>query len=140
MGGPATRPAEEKGQLVDGLLDTVVVVDLLRGYAPASQWITSQNLTFGVTRFVWLEVVRGCPNKRVLHGATQLLNRFDLVAIIPEDVDWALDKLTLYTLSHNIDPFDCLIAAVAFRTQTPLYTKNLKHFGPLLGGLVHKPY
>ena len=126
--------------MVDALLDTAIVVDLLRAYTPAAQWINSQNQTFGVTKFVWMEIVRGCEDKPSLRRATQLLERFELIQIQVEDIDWALEKLVLFNLSHNIDYLDCLIAAPAQRLQTPLYTRNMKHFAPLLGELAQQPY
>lgn len=35
---------------------------------------------------------------------------------------------------------DCLIAAPAQRLGVPLYTRNLKHFSPLLGDLAVMAY
>lgn len=40
----------------------------------------------------------------------------------------------------NVDAFDCLVAALSFRLQLPLYTRNLKYFAPLLGHLAQQPY
>lgn len=45
-----------------------------------------------------------------------------------------------YTLSHNVDALDCLIASVHPRLNMPLYTRNLKHFAPILGSLARLPY
>jgi len=53
---------------------------------------------------------------------------------------WATEQLIVFNLSHNIDVFDCLIAAVSHRLQIPLYTRNLRHFEPLLGPLARPPY
>ncbi|MEZ4670167.1 MAG: hypothetical protein R3E39_19855 [Anaerolineae bacterium] len=51
-----------------------------------------------------------------------------------------MKQLFRLRLSHNVDSFDFLIAALAHRLQLPLYTRNLKHFGPLLGGLAVVAY
>ncbi len=126
--------------MVDALLDTATVVDFLRDYPPAAEWVANSSQTFGVTKFVWIEIVEGCENKSALNRAIRLVERFELVPITMDDVDWALESLTRLNLSHNIDPFDCLIAATAYRLQIPLYTRNLKHFTPLLGELAQKPY
>ncbi len=126
--------------MVDALLDTATVVDLQRGYPPATQWIASTNEIFGVTKFVWMEIVNGCENKKSLTKAIKLIERFELVEITAQDVDWALNILVKFNLSHNIDPFDCLIAATSHRLQIPLYTRNMKHFKPLLGELAQRPY
>lgn len=87
-----------------------------------------------------MEIVTGAKNKQSLRKATKLIQRLELVAITPQDVDWALAKLIEFNLSHNIDPLDCLIASSAYRLQIPLYTRNLKHFKPLLGILAQNPY
>lgn len=126
--------------MVDALLDTSMLIDLLREHPPAAEWIANEEKIFGITKFAWMEVVTGCRNKRSLLKATRLIERFELIPVATSDVDWALNQLTKYYLSHNPDPFDCLIAATPARLQIPLYTLNLKHFRPLLGELAQKPY
>ena len=56
-----------------------------------------------------------------------------------EDLNWAMQQLRQYRLSHNVGILDCLIAAPAHRLQIPLYTRNLKHLEPLLGTLAQQP-
>ena len=126
--------------MVDALLDTATVVDLLREYPPSATWIAIENQIFGITKFVWMEIVAGSQNKQSLIKATRLIERFELVPITTTDIDWAADKLVQFNLSHKIDLVDCLIASTAHRLQLPLYTRNLKHFTPLLGQLAKKPY
>lgn len=41
-----------------GLIDTNVVVDLLRGYEPAERWLASTG-QLGVTRGVYFEIIEG---------------------------------------------------------------------------------
>lgn len=81
MGQGTKSQPQEENLLVDGILDTVIIVDLLRNYLPAVQWITSSNQSFGVTKFVWMEIVHGSDNKQNLYTATRLLERFVLVPI-----------------------------------------------------------
>lgn len=126
--------------MVSALLDTATVIDLIRGYDRAVQWLSQESHMIGLTKFVWMEVIAGCENKIKVQEATHLLERFELISLDSQDVDWALDQLTLFNLSHNIDPFDCLIAAPSYRLQIPLYTRNLKHFRPLLSKLAQTPY
>ena len=126
--------------MVDALLDTATIVDFLRGYSVAVDWISKSDQMLGVTKFTWLEIVEGCENKRSLTKAIALVERFELVEVSITDIDWALERLLQLNLSHNIDPFDCLIAATAHRLQLTLYTRNLKHFTPLLGSLAQTPY
>lgn len=69
-----------------------------------------------------------------------LLHRFEKVYVNQADMDWAYQQQIQFHLSHNVGAMDCLIAASAYRLQVPLYTRNLKHFAPLLGGLAQEPY
>ena len=127
--------------MVDGLLDTSIIVDILRSYPPAQQWFGATNLQLGVTKFVWLEVIEGAISKRKQKHAIQVLNGFTLVPIDVLDIDWALVRLTNTVLAYSgIDLKDCLIASTSSRLQLPLYTQNLKHMRPLIGLLAQIPY
>ena len=125
--------------MVDCLLDSSVLVDLLRGYEMAQTWIASQNNP-GVSRVVWLEVIEGALDKNDQRQALRLLNQFELVEMMVEDFEWATRRLIRFNLSHNVEAMDCLIAAPSQRLQLPLYTPNMKHFVPLLGALARQPY
>jgi predicted nucleic acid-binding protein len=93
-----------------------------------------------VTRAVWLDVLQGVENNQEQGRATTLLNDFELIELTVSDFDWATRQLLRLRLSHNVDAFDCLIAAPSYRLQLPLYTRNMKHFAPMLGKLAIKPY
>lgn len=125
--------------VVAGLVDTNILIDLLRGYAPASNWIATQT-NLGVSRIVWLEFIQGAPNRIRQRQALNLLNQFSLVKLSDADFDWAARQLLQFHLSHNVGMMDCLIAASAHRLQLPLFTRNLKHLTPLLGTLAQQPY
>jgi len=126
--------------VVSALLDTSIIIDLIRGYPDAYKWLQSSDKKFGVTRFVWLEVVQGAPNKQKQKAAITLLSDFELISTTEADVKWALESLMKVNLRHNVDAMDCLIAAPAQRLQKRLFTRNLKHFKPLLGELAVSPY
>jgi len=126
--------------MVGALLDTSVLIDILRLNISANQWISQQNIQFGVSRIVQIEVLQGALNKQDQTHALKLLRRFELIELMPSDYQWAVEQLIRYKLSHNIGGMDCLIAATSHRLQIPLYTMNLKHFTPILGTLAQKPY
>ncbi len=125
--------------MVVGLLDTSIVVDLLRQHLLADQWLSPQG-QLGITRVVWLEVIEGAQSKNKQEEALKLLRRFEPVELTPSDLIWATEQLIRLKLSHEIDSFDCVIASVSYRLQLPLYTTNLKHFSLLLGRLAQAPY
>jgi predicted nucleic acid-binding protein len=124
---------------VTGLLDTVVLVDLLRGHPPAAAWLSEQQ-RIGISPVVWLEIIEGAENSQTQARAIELLRRFDRVDVQPQDFDWAIRQALQFRLSHNVGMMDCLIAATAHRLKVPLFTRNLKHFQPMLGGLARRPY
>lgn len=125
--------------MASGLIDTVILIDYLRGYPPSGQWIHSMN-DLDVSRAVLLELIEGTPDKRAYRKVVELVGQFELVETITEDMQWATDMLVQYRHSHNIDVFDCLIAASSFRLGVPLYTRNRKHFTPLLRDSAIVPY
>jgi predicted nucleic acid-binding protein len=135
VGSTATRQNEEPLDVVDGLLDTTIIVDILRAYPPSQTWFSSVELDLGVTKFAWLEVIQGAISKRKQKRAIQILNSFILVPVELQDIDWAK-----VLANSELDMKDALIASVSYRLQVPLYTHNLKHMRSLIGHLAQKPY
>ena len=125
--------------MVSALLDTAIVVDLLRNHRPAVDWLTRQA-DLGVSPAVWLEIIDGAQDLKSQRRAVKLLRRFQRVDVESQDIQWAIAKALEYRLSHGVGIMDCLIAAANHRLQVPLYTRNLKHFSPLIGGLAKSPY
>ncbi len=125
--------------MITGILDTAILIDFLRGYSRAVQWLSS-NPDIAITPIVKFEILDGAANVKELRHSLKMLKQFQMVDLMPDDIEWALTQFTLYKLSHNVGSMDCLIASTAFRLQVPLYTRNLKHFAPMLGGLAQQPY
>lgn len=126
---------------MDYLIDSAIIIDLLRNYPPAIHWAQeNDHLILGIAPFVWIEIIEGAINKSARDRAERLMNRFEMVYPSQEDINWAMRQLHQYNLSHNVGLIDCLIAAPSSRLQLPLYTRNLKHFTPILGDLAQQPY
>lgn len=125
--------------MVTALIDSAIVVDGLRYYPPAAAWF-AQQANFGVSVMVWMEVIQGATDRRAEQRAVRLLKNFESIHVTAQDMDWAVSQLLRFHLSHGVDAMDCLIASSSFRLNVPLYTRNLKHFRPLLGSLAQKPY
>jgi predicted nucleic acid-binding protein len=127
--------------MTDGIVDTTVLVHLLRHKTDALTWFNSQTNQLSVTPISWLEIMFGAGSKARQQQGLNLLNRFDMEFLIESDMRWAMQQMQNYRLSHGIGIMDCLIASVCFRLQVPLYTHNLKHMGVLLGSkLATVPY
>lgn len=125
--------------MVKALLDTTILVDLLRQYEPAHQWYARQS-DLGVSAMVWVELLQGSVNRQAQEKALRLLNSLDYIEVEKADFAWAIEALVKFALSHNIAGADALIAATSRRLDVPLYTRNLKHFKPLIGERAQSPY
>ena len=127
--------------MVTAIVETSVIVDLLRNHLPAVAWYQQQTQPIlGITPIIWMEIIGGGQNKAERLRAARLLQRFTMTYFVQADLDWAMQQQMIYELSHGIGMMDCLIASISERLQIPLYTHNLKHFGPLIDSLAQKPY
>jgi predicted nucleic acid-binding protein len=84
--------------------------------------------------------MEGARDLRGQRAAIDVIQRFALIEFSQEIVERAAEMMLKWRLSHNIDAFDCLIAATAETQALPLLTRNLKHFRPLIGNLAKSPY
>jgi predicted nucleic acid-binding protein len=122
-----------------GMVDTTILVDIMRYHQPALTWFQQQAI-LGVCPISYLELLEGCPNKNKQQQALILLGSLKMVYLEHVDMDWAIEQHRFYRLSHGLGMMDCLIASVNMRLNLPLFTGNLKHFAPLLGALAQRPY
>jgi predicted nucleic acid-binding protein len=124
---------------MDAIVDTTVVIHLLRRYQPALVWFNN-NQVYGVTSTTWLEVMEGTTSKANQTQAKGILAQFEMLHLTAADQVWAMEQLEHFQFSHHIGMNDCLIASVAYRLRVPLYTHNIKDMAPLIGKLAVKPY
>ena len=124
---------------MEAIVDTTVVIHLLRRYKPALAWFKN-NQTYGVTLTTWLEVMEGTSSKANQAQSERILSMFELLYLTQADQQWAMAQLKQFQFSHHIGMNDCQIAAVAHRLGVTLYTHNLKDMQPLIGQQAVKPY
>lgn len=124
-----------------GIVDSTVIIHLLRNNPLAIAWVSSISDPVGVTSITWLEVIYGASGKVGQARAKAVLAKFDLQFPTQSDQEWAMRQMEQYRLSHGIGINDCLIASVAQRLQVPILTHNQKDFLKILpASLVIKPY
>ena len=124
-----------------GVLDSTVVIHILRNNSAARLWFSTQSMRLSITPITWLEVMYGTPSKREQTRTKALLDLCDMAYLTQIDMDWAMQQMFTYRLSHGITVMDCLIASICHRLQVPLYTHNIRDMTILLGSsLVIKPY
>jgi predicted nucleic acid-binding protein len=114
------------------VIDTSVLVDVLRGHPPAVAWMREHEADqFVVPGFVVLELMAGVQDRR---SATRVGRE-----IAQHFVRWptrsALDRgLRLYPdlrLRHGVGILDLLIGVTAWEMGEPIWTKNERHFDPI---------
>lgn len=123
-----------------GVVDTTVLIHLLRNNAVAIAWVKIQP-TLSITSISWMEVIYGANGKSGQTRSLNLFQQFDLALLTQEDQQWAMQRLLALRLSRGVSITDCLIASVCHRLQVPLYTHNIKDMTRILDpSLVVKPY
>lgn len=124
-----------------GIIDTTVVLHYFRKNTVAQMWVENQPVRLSVTPFTWLEVIHGAAGKDSQAICKTILNMFDMEYPTVSDMNWAMEQMESYRLSHGIGIFDCLIASVCYRQNIPIYTHNRKDFLKILPErLVITPY
>ncbi len=126
--------------MIVGVIDTTVIIHLLRKNALAHTWMLAQTNRQFITPYTWLEVIYGAPGKSGQAAALTTMQKFSMVYPVQGDIEWAMQALKSYRLSHGVSILDCLIASIAHRLQVPIYTDNVKDFPMLDAQLVIKPY
>lgn len=124
-----------------GVVDSTVIIHVFRKNPAARAWMDAQPVRLLVTPITWLEVMHGAPGKAGQATCKAILSQFDMEYLTPTDMDWAMQQLERYRLSHGVGINDCLIASVCQRLHVPLYTHNLRDMRVLLDEvLVVRPY
>jgi predicted nucleic acid-binding protein len=96
------------------LLDTSILVDLLRGDRSARIWIDSVPETARIISVVTVaELIAGCRNRAEQRTVERELSLYELAWITDSASQSALDLYKRFHLSHNVGFLDCLIAATA---------------------------
>jgi predicted nucleic acid-binding protein len=113
-GNYALRPRDATVAEPDLLLDTDVLIEILRGSARANTWLEGLgNLTIGISVLTRMEVLQGARDRREQEILMGQLDNYHLVLLAASDSTQALNWFEEYYLSHGVGVIDCLIAASA---------------------------
>jgi predicted nucleic acid-binding protein len=124
------------------LLDSDVLIDLLRKYPPATKWFDtlSEDEELAVSGYVVMELLQGCRNKEEQDKVQRGLAPYGVVWLSQTDCDRALVLFATYRLSHNAGLLDVLIGQTAVALDAPLHTFNQRHYGFIPGMQTVQPY
>ncbi len=112
------------------LVDTDILIDVANKDATAKTRLTaeSNDSTLAVSPITVMELTVGCRNKKELQTLNLFLAQFQIIALMPQIGNLAMQLLQDYYLSHGLLIPDALIAASAINQQIPLLTKNQRDF------------
>lgn len=123
------------------LLDTDVMVDILRGHPPAVAWLAgSGTIPIGLPGLVTMELLQGCRTLVEQHRLEKELLRFSTHWPTQEDCRRAFRDFSAHRLSHNLGLIDSLIGETAAGLGEILATFNLKHYAVIPGLQTLQPY
>ena len=111
------------------LLDTDVMIDLLRQYPPAVEWLDSLGSEeIILPGFVAMELIQGCRDKAEQRELERELHSYGVAWPSPEACNEALSVFANYYLSHGLGILDALIGQMAVSLNIDLCTFNQKHY------------
>ncbi|MDX1995397.1 MAG: PIN domain-containing protein [bacterium] len=113
---------------IDGLLDTNILIDFMRGFPPAVAWMNAnRNLRFVLHALVRMEMISGTKNGSEQASVEKLLSLFPILFPNEDDARWAMQQFEVVHLKSQIEIIDCLLAATSVRLNVAIYTRNVKH-------------
>lgn len=124
------------------LLDSDVLIDVLRKYPPAAAWFNAlhEYEELVIPGYVVMELIQGCRNKAEQESVRRELGVYGVIWPSPTDCDRALEVFATYRLSHNAGLLDVLIGQTALALGVPLYTFNQRHYNFIPGMQTVQPY
>jgi predicted nucleic acid-binding protein len=117
------------------VVDSCVLIDVLRGYEPALAFLTGLEATPMVAAVTIAELFAGAYRR----GEEALIDDLTVqLDVIP--LDFSITRLAgafcrRYGPSHGVQLFDATIAATAQRSTARLVTRNVRQF-PMLDDLL----
>lgn len=122
------------------LIDSDVLIDVLRGHPPAIEWFSGLSEIPSVPGFVVMELIQGSSDARQVRQVLSLVAPFSVVWPTAVDCNRALTDFQTLHLSHRLGLLDSLIAACAIGLSATLLTFNAKHYQPVPGITIQQPY
>ena len=122
------------------LLDTDVLIDILRNHLPAIAWFEGLEEVPTASGIAAMEIISGCRNRQELRAAELFLALFPIAWPTREDLERALGTLLPRRLTNGIGLLDSIVAATALGIDQELATFNVKHYSGVEGLRMVQPY
>lgn len=127
--------------MIVAIVDTDIMIDILRNVAPATSWLASLGAEeIVLPGFVVLELLQGCRNKTEQERVERIIAMSRV--IWPDELacNDAVRTYAQFHLSHSLGFIDALIAHTVLALNEPLFTFNQKHYVVVAGLTTVQPY
>lgn len=126
--------------LTDLLFDTSVLIDHLRGYKPASDFLETvfnSGILVAISSVSEMELYAGksMENDAIEETVANLLKLFKVLPVTTDIARQAGCLLRCYR-NQGLTPIDAIIAGTAVEHNANLITRNIKHFRMVKGIIV----
>lgn len=122
------------------LLDTDVLIDVQRGFAPALSWFATLQDLPAVPGFVAMELLQDAQSGLQVRQVLRLIAPLEVVWPSETFCHRALADFAICHRSHGLGLIDALIPACALEFSATLYTFNLRHYRAVPGLQIARPY
>ena len=122
------------------LVDTDVLVDILRGHPSGIAWFASLDALPAVPGLVVMELLAGCSDEREARRVDTLVGPLPLIWPTEADCLRALATFRARRLSHGLGLLGALVAACAVGADATLYSFNAKHYAAVADLAIEQPY
>ncbi len=122
------------------LVDTDIMVDVLRGFSPALKWFYELDDMIALPGYVAMELIQGCMNRDQLSIVERFLSNIKILWSSSSGCNTALNLFAKYHLKNRLGFIDVLIAQIAIEHHLPLYTFNTKHYKAISDLEIIQPY
>lgn len=116
------------------LLDTDVLIDFLRGYDKAVDFVTANSHKIILSSIVVAELYAGVKGAAELTALDNFISLFTVIPVTSEIARVGGLFKRDYAKSHGVGLADAIIAATCKSENAALKTLNVKHY-PMMKGL-----
>ncbi len=120
------------------IVDTDVVIDLLRGNKQAISFFKSREDAIRFSAITVAEIYAGVRGKEEGIAIRRLFSAFPVIATTSEIACEAGKLVQIWRTSHSVEIPDAIIASTCLVLDAELSTLNVKHY-PMFQGLI-PPY
>lgn len=123
------------------LVDTDVLVDIVRQYSPAVQWLEqlgSADVT--LPGFVVMELIEGCRSRTEQRRVECVIEPYEIIWPSEQTCDKALAFFAHHYLTYGLGILNAVIGQIAVDADAPLATFNRKHYSTIPGLKTLQPY